>query len=167
VLDEGNVLQALFGGVGVEGKDHRAGAGAKGSGELGIGDMLLAFDGDALHAEAGSDGKAPRALDGVAIDTVLPAPPNAIAHGGGDQDQSDDAPSAAATVEGGASRQAFRAAEARQLQSGEGARRHDDRPREQRVGRSSCFASSLDRAYRLHDASSRIQRTSSPNERPL
>ena len=60
--DERNVLEALFGGVGIEGEDHRAGAGAKGSGELGVGDMLLAFNGDALHAEAGGDGESPRRL---------------------------------------------------------------------------------------------------------
>ena len=53
----GTLLEPLLGGVGVEGEHQTSGAGAQRPGQLGVGGVLLAFDGDALDAEAGGDGK--------------------------------------------------------------------------------------------------------------
>ena len=57
MLHPRHFLQPLLGRVGVEGKHQGARAGTKGLGQLGVGDVLLAFHGDALHAESGSDGE--------------------------------------------------------------------------------------------------------------
>ena len=57
MLHPRHFLQPLLGRVGVEGKHQGARPGTKGLGQLGVGDVLLAFHGDALHAESGSDGE--------------------------------------------------------------------------------------------------------------
>ena len=57
VLHPRHLLEPLLGGVGVEGEHQGARTGAKRLGQLGVGGVLLAFDGDALDAKAGGDGE--------------------------------------------------------------------------------------------------------------
>jgi hypothetical protein len=90
VLDPRHLLQPLFGRVGVEGEHQGARAGAEGLGQLGVGDVLLAFDGDAVDAESGSDGESLGAAFRLAVEAVLSAHPKSVSCGAGEQEHGDD-----------------------------------------------------------------------------
>ena len=61
--------------------------------------VLLAFDSDALHAEAGGDGKRLEPARGLAVESVLAADPEAVACGAGEQYHDHHAPGATAAIE--------------------------------------------------------------------
>ena len=162
-----HLLEPLLGGVGVEGEHETSRTGAQRPGQLGVGGVLLAFDGDALHAEAGGDGEGLEPALRLAVEAFLAADPEAVSGGAGDKQHHDDAPGAAAAVERSPAGRTLLPAKARQVKASEPPLRHGDAARKQRVVRSHYLASPSVGAYRLHDASSRIQRTNSPKERPL
>src|SRR5262249_51090516 len=167
VLDPRHLLEPRFGGVGVEGEHQAAGICGKSPSQFRIGDVLLALHGDAPDAETGSDGERFSTALCLAIEAVLSADPESVSRRGGHQEHGNDAESTLAAIECRPAGATPGLAESRQVDAGESSRRHGDTARKQRVGRFPCLASPSIGAYRLHDASSRIQRTNSPNERPL
>src|SRR4029453_7011587 len=170
-----NRLESRLGGVGVEAEEYGVGASVKGRRDVGIGCVQLAFHGDPLHAEACGDGEMLDAAGEQADDfRSLPAEPGAIGDRSGEEEQAKHEPLAAHTIRAelaephgfGAAPQ-YGAHPAKRRHPSRGAAGDGNSSRKERILRSPSPNLRPSGAQRLHEASSTIHLTSSPNERPL
>jgi len=99
VPDPRNGFEPRLGGIRVEAQHHRVRTGAKRCGDVGVGGVVLAFDGDPLHAEADGDGEPFHApARGIEQQAGLAADNGAVGDGAHEEEQAEKQPFAAHAV---------------------------------------------------------------------